>query len=284
MGKSGIILLFAVLMTAMMANVWAAGSCSDGTEYFKCSKTTPGLACLSSAGDLKLVNVLGLPAERFQACKCSNFEGWVKQGDKCVKTTCDYNGNTIKNGACVEGTKPKRCVDGGLVNNAKVCGCPDGQQADESGIECMTRIGCRWGTKPCSPREDCKFEESIQYDDGKCEPKIGCAYGTKTCASTEECDSSTNPDGLCVKKQGCQYNNPRCGTGQKCNKITGLCFDSDEDTSGTVGKLEVTSDDDVDTDTANALTDEESGALCCPCMPAAGMVLLVTYIASRKKK
>ncbi len=280
-GKNYLIIL--VLAVAMAAPLLYAGEitldvspCSDGTAYGACSQTQPGMVCWTGDNGHVLVSALdpnGLTAFK-DKCACSKFPGYIESAShQCVKTTCTYNGASVNDQQCAA-DKPKRCVQGSIVDDANACGCPVGQQMKSNNVGCEVVAGsCRWKTLTCSPSQECKFVEADKTDKGTCTPKQGCAYGTVTCTSMQTCDTSTNPNGVCTTKPGCQYLNPPCAKGQTCNPVSGVC-----ETGSSSGTTQILPNQ-PSSNTANATTTGGSSPLSCCCLPTVGGVGLVGLVA-----
>ena len=282
-GIMSVFLVLAIFCMAVSATTIYNSECSDGTKYWQCSQTQPGYACLPDSSALDGVSLQNDVVNKIvqktdgsgeAKCSCSNFAGYIEKNGECVKTTCDYNGQTFKDGQCVN-DDPKRCSGGQIVNDASHCGCPVGQSVADDGKTCTLSTGCRWNNPPCSPNQECKYVESNAKDEGHCALKQGCAasIGTVTCTSMQYCDTTTDSNGVCKTKEGCKYSNPACSSDKICDQSTNTCVD----------KLEVNNADSLqtpDTPTAGAIGSD----LSCCCAPAVGIVSLAGLAVFRKRE
>ena len=93
--------ILAVLALAFgAAHAITVGSCTDGTQYGKCSTVNPGGYCTGSISSPSIQVYVA-------KCKCEAVSGWVQQGDgdsaTCVQAKCADGTLT---GQCAT-TKPK---------------------------------------------------------------------------------------------------------------------------------------------------------------------------------
>lgn len=96
-------------------------SCSDGTSLNACSSDKPNYC--NSEGNL---------VKKPDKCGCSSIE--KLKSENCVpRNKC--SGGTFEGNCSVN--KPKFCLDGKLVDAARICGCPAGKQ--QVGRVCMQR-------------------------------------------------------------------------------------------------------------------------------------------------
>ncbi len=227
-GTMWLVFLVGLISIIALSNVAYASTapCSDGTEYFKCSKTQIGFACLpdSSTGantlQLYTVDAQGKPGQ----CACSKFPGYSEGADgTCMKTTCTAGSATVNNGQCYNFQK---CSNGQLVDDAATCGCASGKKTSSDGKTCVENSdGCRWPkSAKCLAYQECKYENGSATDSGTCTNKQGCQYATyngQACdIYTETCNQQT---GKCDKVTNKCNENKDCTGGKVCNLINHAC-------------------------------------------------------------
>ncbi len=276
-------LLAIIVLTAMPSAVVQPGTkCSDGTVWGQCSTVTPGMVCWADSGSpngVSLLNVYDFPqsADVRSKCACSKFAGYTKVDNACVKTICTDPGNsqTLQSNACAS-TPPKQCVNGALVDNSALCGCPLGQKPSADGKKCDLRVGCRWNTIKCPSNQDCKYDQANANEDGTCVSKPGCAYNPTLCDSTQDCSTATNASGICVTKKGCTYDNPKCASDESCigNGLGGIC----QKKSAGIPLANLTP-----TANATASSNPLAGISCC-CLPSAGAAAMVGLVGYKSLK
>ncbi|MEM4137761.1 MAG: hypothetical protein QXF48_03770 [Candidatus Anstonellaceae archaeon] len=286
MKKIFYLFLILYLSTGIYFSASYTDVCEDGTKYWQCSKTKPGYACLpdysSGSSQLKLQNDLQTKLVKdiktgAHLCACENFPGYVEKNGECVKSSCQYKGVEFPNGKCLD-EKPKRCVDGSIVDDPLNCGCPIGKEISPDKKSCQNKVGCRWGTVICQTGYKCEYVESDPNDDGKCIALSGCApiippEKRVSCTSLEYCDTSVDPKGVCVTKKGCQYSNPPCAEGEICDKESGVCKKANLVLPPSSGS----------SNSSNQKGFSFSNLSCC-CLPTAGFMAIIFLSLRNKNK
>jgi|GEM_PF-1072306 len=143
--------------------------CGDGTKNGECAKTKPNV-CVG--GEMYAPNAT--------KCGCPSGKRVSSGGVFCEFIPCDYNGETVNEGACSV-KKGKSCFGGVMVDNAS-CGCPIGttKVGDKCSMLCSdgTIDGSCSATKP----KKCVAGDLV-YDADLC----GCPEGQtkigKQCAA-----------------------------------------------------------------------------------------------------
>ena len=256
------------------------GSCADGTPYGKCSTKFPGQYCTGNINAPTLGTLL-------TTCPCSQFPGYVQQGDgdaaSCIAAKCS---DGTESGAC-SSTKPKKCVNGVLVDNSTGCGCPAGKRVAADGIFCEfipcndTGVSVPEGT--CSPKKGKKCVNGALVDKAS---ECGCSAGKtkvgETCAIV--CSDGTE-DGKCSATKPKKCTNgyllddaPTCGCPEGLSPVGKQCS---APVLGGLGGVDTLggSPSENESGTAGA-----SNALSCCCLPIALIGLAGGFAFFRKRK
>ncbi|MCX8174836.1 MAG: hypothetical protein N3E51_01380 [Candidatus Micrarchaeota archaeon] len=250
---------------------FAAGVCSDGTPYGKCSTVNPGNYC---TGALESPSLSMYP----RLCRCEAVPGWVQQGEgdtaTCIRAKCS-DGTAA--GEC-SSTKPKQCVNGALVDNATKCGCPAGRKPSANGITCEyipcndSGVSVPEGT--CSPKtsgkkcvngtlvdkaSDCKCKSGFQQKAERC--VAVCSDGTEAgeCSSAKPKECVLSGTGVPVLLD----NAAKCGCPAGMRAVGKLCTES---SLGGFGSSEIIPVGSPSPSEAGAPGQASGTGLCC-CLP-----------------
>ncbi|MCX8195342.1 MAG: hypothetical protein N3G22_04535 [Candidatus Micrarchaeota archaeon] len=274
-----------IVRFALMASVFllilgglsfaGTASCADGTKHWECSTKFPGQVCV----DGKLYNYL-------KYCPCSNFPGYVQQGEGenavCVAAKCP---DGTEDGKC-SATKPKQCVKGVLVDNAAVCGCPAGKRPAADGKFCefipCDDAGTSVPEGTCSPKREKKCVNGILTPKAT---ECGCPPG-KT-AVGEKClilCTDGTEDGKCsaTKPKKC-VNGYLLDDAESCGCPEGQVAVGKQCATSTkkLGKADM-----IAASATNQTGESASGkanALSCCCLPTALIGIVAGFILLRKR-
>jgi hypothetical protein len=272
--------VFALLALSFgMAHAITVGSCSDGTQYGKCSTVNPGSYCTGSISSPNLQIYVA-------NCKCEAVAGWVQQGSgdeaTCIQAKCT---DGTSNNQCSP-TKPKACVNGALVDNAAKCGCPSGKRVSSNSLLCEF-IPCTDGSisvpeGTCSAKKAKKCVNGVLVDKAS---ECGCPSGQTmqgdTCGVV--CSDGTK-DGACssAKPKQCVNgylldNAVACGCPDGLNAVGKTCSASVFGGTGSSNLLGGASGNDSQTQGTG------SSALSCCCLPTALIGIIGGFAFFRKK-
>ena len=277
-----LVALAAAILIILGGLAFAAGTCSDGTAYGKCSSANPGSYCTGTL-DSPALGVTLL------VCPCDKFPGYIQEGEGdnavCVLSKCT---DGTEGGKCST-TKPKQCVAGALVDNATKCGCPDGKRVSANGMTCEF-IPCN-DSGLTVPEGLCSGNKPNKCVGGKLVEKAsecGCPVGkTKSgegCVLL--CDDGTN-DAECssTKPKECVNgylidNAQKCGCPTGTNAVGKQCSANVIDALGGSDLLGGTPAGNASSGTGAA---GGANALSCCCLPTALIGLIGGFAFFRKK-
>lgn len=281
--------IFGLLFFLLFAGSAFAGTadCVDGTKYYKCSTTQPGLLC----NDGKLIAAVSI-------CPCDkDVPGWTQQGTgddaTCVRAKC--SDGTDNNKCSI--TKPKQCANGALADNSATCGCPAGKKPSVNGVTCdfipCNDSGVSVPEGLCSPKSSGKMCQGGALVDkaSSCPCKSGSTKQGESCVVLCE-DSTKAGDCSSSKPKECVLSETGVGAlidnAAKCGCPSGMAVDGKR-CSTTANVLGGNADllGGVQPGNSSNQTGATGGAspLSCPCCPAAMIGLLVVgFAVSRKGK
>jgi hypothetical protein len=136
-------------------------TCSDGTAEGECSLSKPK-QCVNGV----LIN---------NASKCGCPEGKRKSSDgiNCESLFCKDGSYNVDEGSCSP-LKPKKCVNGVLINKASECGCPTG--TIKEGENCIKVCSDNTKEGECSSSKPKQCVNGVLINNAS---KCGCPEGKK---------------------------------------------------------------------------------------------------------